>query len=118
LLVDTTTANNDNLHVGSVVPVRFAQTGSTTMRIGGIFKPNPLVGSFVTGDGFFLSHYDNPLPIGVLLSTAPGATGLGRALNTALLPFANVGYKTRGQFEQSQQSQINQELGLVYVLLA
>ncbi len=118
LLIDTTTAHNDNLRVGSVVPVKFAQTGSTTMRIGGIFKPNPLVGSFVTGDGFFLSHYDNPLPIGVLVSTAPGAAGLGRALNTALLPYANVGYKTRAQFEQSQQSQINQELGLVYVLLA
>ena len=35
-----------------------------------------------------------------------------------LTPYANVGYKTRAQFEQSQQDKINQELGLVYVLLA
>lgn len=118
LLIDATTANGDNLHVGSVVPVRFAQTGQTTMRIGGIFSPNPLVGSFVTGDRFFLAHYNGPLPIGVLLRTAPGATGLGRALNAALLPYANVGYKTRAQFEQSQQNKVNQELGLIYVLLA
>ncbi len=34
------------------------------------------------------------------------------------MPYANVGFKTRAQFEQSQQNQINQELGLVYVLLA
>ena len=88
------------------------------MTIGGIYKPNPLVGSFVVGDGFFLSHFDNPLPIGVLLSTAPGAPNLGPALNRALTPYANVGYKTRAQFEQSQQNKINQELGLVYVLLA
>ena len=118
LLVDTNTANADNLHVGSVVPVKFAQTGAATMTIGGIYKPNPLVGSFVVGDGFFLSHFDNPLPIGVLLSTSPGAPDLGPALNRVLTPYANVGYKTRAQFEQSQQNTINQELGLVYVLLA
>ncbi len=118
LLVDTNTANADNLHVGSVVPVKFAQTGAATMTIGGIYKPNPLVGSFVVGAGFFLSHFDNPLPIGVLLSTSPGAPDLGPALNRVLTPYANVGYKTRAQFEQSQQNTINQELGLVYVLLA
>ncbi|MGO9822599.1 MAG: ABC transporter permease, partial [Solirubrobacteraceae bacterium] len=118
LLVDTTTAGNDDLHVGSVVPVKFAQTGATTMRIGGIFKPNPLVGSFVVGDQYFITHFNNPLPVGVLLSVAPGTPSLNRALNTALLPYANVGFKTRAQFEQSQQNQINQELGLVYVLLA
>jgi putative ABC transport system permease protein len=118
LLVDTTTANADHLHVGSVVPVKFAQTGASAMRIGGVFKPNPLVGSFVVGDGFFLSHFESPLPIAVLLATAPGAGDLGPALNNALQPYANVGYNTRAQFEQSQQSKINQELGLVYVLLA
>ncbi len=118
LLIDTTTASKDDLHVGSVVPVNFAQTGNTTMTIGGIFKPNPLVGSFVAGDGFFRSHFDNPLPIGVLLSTAPGAPNLGPTLNRILDPYANVSYKTRAQFEQSQQNSINQELGLIYVLLA
>jgi putative ABC transport system permease protein len=31
LLIDTTSANSDDLHVGSTVPVTFAQTGTTTM---------------------------------------------------------------------------------------
>jgi len=118
LLIDTTTASSDGLHVGSMVAVKFAQTGSSTMRIGGIFKPNPLVGSFVTGAPFFLAHYDNPLPDAVLLSTAPGAHDLGAALNRVLDPYANVSYKTRAQFEQSQENSINQLLGLIYVLLA
>ncbi len=47
LLVDTNTAKDENLHVGSRVPVTFAQTGPTTMRVGGIYKYNPLVGSYV-----------------------------------------------------------------------
>jgi len=118
LLVDSNTASTHHLHVGSVVPVKFAQTDSTTMRVGGIFKANPLLGSYVTGDAFFLSHFDNPLPIAMLLSTAPGARGLDGALNDALVPYANVSVKTRAQFEASQQASVNQLLGLVYVLLA
>ena len=118
LLIDTTTADADGLSVGSVVPVTFAQTGRATMRIGGVFTPNPLLGSFVVGDGIFLSHFNSPLPVAVLIRTAPGATGLGRALNRVLGPYANVGFKTRAQFEQAQQASVNQLLGLIYVLLA
>jgi putative ABC transport system permease protein len=118
LLIDTNTATDKHLHVGSTVAVKFAQTGASTMRVGGIYKPNPLVGSFVTGERFFISHFDDPLPIGVLLATAPGAPSLGPGLSRVLEPYANVGWKTRSQFERSQQSKINQELGLVYVLLA
>jgi putative ABC transport system permease protein len=112
LLVDTTTATKDHVHVGSTVPVKFARTGSTTMTVGGIFKSNPLLGSYVTGDDFFLSHFENPLPVAVLLSGSP------EGLNQALRPYANVSAKTRAQFEASEQASVNQLLGLVYVLLA
>jgi putative ABC transport system permease protein len=118
LLIDSTTASSDNLHVGSVVPVRFAQTGSATIRIGGIFKPNPLAGSFFVGDRFFRSHFDNPLPVVVLLRTAPGIRDINPTFNRVLTPYANVSSKTRAQFESDQKHQIDQLLGLVYVLLA
>jgi putative ABC transport system permease protein len=118
LLTDTNTARADHLEVGSVVHVTFAQTGPTTMRIGGLYKANPLVGSFIVGEGFFLSHFADPLPTGVLLRTAAGAAPLDRALNRALVPYANVGFETRAQFESDQKSKVKQELGLVYVLLA
>jgi putative ABC transport system permease protein len=118
LLVDTNTARADHLAVGSIVPVSFARRGPTRMRIGGLFRPNPLVGSFIVGEGFFLSHFDNPLPTGVLLRVASGAPSLASALNRALTPYANVSSKTRAQFESAQKSKINQQLGLVYVLLA
>ena len=67
------TADNDNLHVGSVVPVKFAQTGPTTMRIGGIFKPNPLVGSFVVGDAVLPLALRQPTP-----DRRPAEHGAGR----------------------------------------
>jgi putative ABC transport system permease protein len=118
LLIDTTTANKDHLSVGSVVPVKFAQTGSTTMRVGGIFKPNALLGSFLVGDGFFLSHFDSPLPVAVLVSTKSGTNGITPALNAGLKAYPTVKVQTRAQFEKSQQAQVNQLLGLVYALLA
>jgi putative ABC transport system permease protein len=118
LLIDTTTANSDNLSVGSVVPVKFAETGNSTMRIGGIFKPNALLGSFLVGDAFFLSHFDTPLPVAVLLSTSSGTTDVTSAVKAGLTAFPNIQVQTRAQFEKSQQAQVNQLLGLVYALLA
>jgi putative ABC transport system permease protein len=118
LLIDTTTASAQHLSVGSAVPVTFAQTGPATMRIGGIFKANPLIGSYVAGAGFFISHFHNPLPIAVLISTQPGTRHVERAINSYLDVYPNVGVQSRAQFEQSQQATVNQELGLIYVLLA
>ena len=118
LLIDTTTASAQHLSVGSTVPVTFAQTGPATMRIGGIFKANPLIGSYLAGAGFFRSHFHNPLPVAVLIGTQPGAGHVERAVNRYLNVYPNVGVQSRAQFEQSQQAAVNQELGLVYVLLA
>jgi putative ABC transport system permease protein len=119
LLVDTTTANTDHLSIGSVVPVKFAETGSSTMRIGGIFKANALLGSFVAGDSFFLSNFNNPLPVAVLLRTDSGASKAGTAaVGARLSAYANLKIQTRAEFEKTQQMQVNQLLGLIYALLA
>jgi putative ABC transport system permease protein len=117
LLIDTTTANTKHLSVGSVVPVTFAQTGRTTMRVGGVFKPNALIGSYLVGDSFFLYHFANPLPVAVLVQTG-GAAATGAALVHGLSAYPNLKIQTRAAFEKSQQQQVNQLLGLVYVLLA
>ena len=89
------------------------------MRIGGIFKPNALLGSYVVGDRFFLSHYDNPLPVAVLLQTHDSSAGTtGTPSTPGWPPIPNLKIQTRAQFEKSQQAQVNQLLGLVYALLA
>jgi putative ABC transport system permease protein len=88
------------------------------MRIGGIFKPNALLGSFLVGDGFFLSHFNAPLPVAVLLSTTTGTPGITRAVSDGLKAYPNIQIQTRAQYEKAQQAQVNQLLGLVYALLA
>ena len=117
LLVDTTTANSDHLTVGQSVPVKFALTGHQTMRIGGIYQPNALVGHFLVSQAFFVRHFQNPLPGAVLLKT-DGSPGVQQAVTRALAPYPNVKVQSRAQFEATQTAQVNQLLGLVYALLA
>jgi putative ABC transport system permease protein len=116
LLIDSTTATKDHLIVGDTVPVRFAYTGPTTIRIGGIYQANVLIQSYLVSSAYFLAHFRQPHPGAVLVRTSgPGAA---TAVTNALAPYGDVQVQTRAQFEQAQVSSVNQLLGLVYALLA
>jgi putative ABC transport system permease protein len=116
LLIDSTTASSDHLSVGDQVAVKFALTGPSTMRIGGIYRSNALIGSYLISEPFYLSHFQNPLPGAVLLKT-DGNPAVAQAVNDVLRPYPNVQVQTRAQFEKSQTATINTLVGLVYALL-
>jgi putative ABC transport system permease protein len=115
LLIDSTTATSKHLSVGDSVQARFARTGPTVLRIGGIYQANALIGSYLVSAGFFGAHY-SPQPPGALLLRTNGAA-VDNAVTKALAPYQNLQVQTRAQFEQSQVSAVNQLLGLVYALL-
>jgi putative ABC transport system permease protein len=117
LLIDATTAKNDDLAVGDSVPVRFAYTGPTTVKIGGIYQSNALIESYLVSAPYFLAHFRQPHPAAILASTG-GSTSVATAVTNALAPYGNVQVQTRQQFQQAQVSSVNQLLGLVYALLA
>jgi putative ABC transport system permease protein len=116
LLIDSTTAQNKHLALGDTVASRFALTGPTTLRIGGIFQANALIGSYLVSSAYFLSHY-TAQPPGALLLRTNGSAATDNAVTNALAPFPNLKVQTKAQFEQSQVSAVNQILGLVYALL-
>jgi len=117
LLVDSTTATKDHLAVGGTAPIRFAYTGPTTIRIGGVYQSNALIGSYLVSAPYFLAHFRQEPPGAVLVSTN-GSPGVDAAVTRALAPFPTVQVQTRAQFQQSEISSVNQLLGLVYALLA
>ena len=43
VLVDETTATNDNVHIGDTITMTFATTGDKTFTVGGIYKDNQLL---------------------------------------------------------------------------
>ena len=115
LLVDTDTADSKHLSVGDTLQVKYAKTGLTDMRVGGIYKVNALLGSYVVSDQFFLAHFDQSIPVAVLARTSGDQD---QAVTAALAAFPNAQVQTRAEFEESQKQQVSKLLGLVYALLA
>jgi putative ABC transport system permease protein len=119
LLIDTTTADSKHLVVGDSERVTFARTGPTTIRIGGVYKPNAVFGTYLVGGGYFLEHFDTPLPTAVLITSTGGTSPAAQAtISNGLKPFPNVKVQTQTEFKKTQQAQVNQLLGIIYVLLA
>jgi putative ABC transport system permease protein len=119
LLIDATTARTKHLSVGSILAVSFPEIENSTMRVGGIFQPNALIGSYLVGSGFFQSHFPGQLPGGIAIRARRGAAKtVDREVTDALKSYPNLTIQTRAQFEQAQTAAINQVLGLVYALLA
>ena len=120
VLVDTTTATKDKLHVGQRLAVTFAETGPTTLRIGGIYKPNIILGSYLIGRSTFTSHFAaSTLPIVLLVKTSePSSPAMTAELKRGLAGYPNLEVQTRAEYEKTQEAQVNQLLGLVYALLA
>jgi putative ABC transport system permease protein len=116
LLIDSTAATSERLSVGDTVPVAFARTGSSAVRIGGIYQANAVIGSYLVSAPFFLRHF-SPQPAALLLRTSGGGAVAG-AVTRALARYPNAQVQTRAQFEQTQTASVNQLLGLVYALLA
>jgi putative ABC transport system permease protein len=117
LLIDSTTATNDHLAVGDTVPIRFASTGPTTIKIGGIYQSNALIQSYLVSAPYFLAHFRQPHP-GAVLASTNGSSGDEAAVSNALAPYGDVQVQSRAQFEQMEASSVNKLLGLVYALLA
>jgi putative ABC transport system permease protein len=117
MLIDSTTATANHLVVGDTVPVKFAYTGATTVRIGGIYQANALIESYLVSSDYFTAHFRDPHPAAVLLATN-GGSGVEAAVTQALASYPTAKVQSLAQFEQSETASINQLLGLVYALLA
>jgi putative ABC transport system permease protein len=117
LLIDSTTATSKHLSVGDTLPVTFARTGSSTLRIGGVYQANALIGGYLVSAGFFTVHFASQPPAALLVQTNGSGT-VNAAVTRALAAYPNLQVQTRAQFEQTQTAAVNQLLGLVYALLA
>ncbi len=119
MLISSTIANTKHLKVGDTIRVRFAKTGATSVRIGAVFKPNALLGSYVVGDGFFRAHFaSSTQPVVLLLNTSSVSPASDNSIKAGLSAFTNLKIQTRDEFIKTEQAQVNQLLGLVYALLA
>jgi putative ABC transport system permease protein len=102
-----------------MLPMTFAQTGDTQLRIGGTFAKNQLLGNYLVSTSTFDAHFPDRLDFVVLARARAGvAPAAARAaVERVTDEFPNVEVRDQAEFKQQQEDQVNQILGLITALL-
>lgn len=118
LLVDDTVAKNDHYHLGDTLRMGFTATGVRPVVIGGFYKTNQLLGSYVISNQLLAANVVQVADVGIALRTADQSPATKSALQSAMRSYPNVRVQTASEFKNTQKQQINTVLGIVYALLA
>jgi putative ABC transport system permease protein len=118
IAMDETRAKALGLRVGATVPVQFVDR-SETLTVAGIFTGSSQVKLLISQDEW-VKHAPTDQNFLVLVKVRPGAdrAAVDAAVRTATMPFPTVHADDTAQFVAEQSKQVDQVLGLVYVLLA
>jgi len=120
ILVGEEELESKNLQIGGMLPMTFARTGDTELRIAGTFAKNQLVGSYLVSTATFEANFTDRLDFVVLAKVRPGVdpAAARAAVERVTDEFPNVELRDQAEFKQQQEDQVNQILGLVTALLA
>jgi putative ABC transport system permease protein len=120
LAVSEKTAREQDWKLGTEVPVRFP-TGERTLTIQTIYGIGTREGlsdfaiSLAAADIGYVEHIDNQVYVKLAPDVSPSEGR--RVLDQVAKPYPNVEVKDRTEFKEQFAEQVNQILGLVYVLL-
>jgi putative ABC transport system permease protein len=121
LAVSRAVADDHKWRIGSTVPVRFPN-GTTDLTVRMIFGNGQKEGlaDYAFSIATFDEHYTNQLDQQVYVKLGSGVSPAeGRqALDGVIKAYPNAELQDRTEFKEAQAAQINQLLGLIYVLLA
>jgi len=119
VLVDEPTARSHGWHPGSTFRPRFLDGSTPSLRVGGTYPANLLVGAFVVGLQTFTAHGGGEQDEFLYVRKAADAdTGTVHAgLTDVLRAYPNVQVKDQTQFKADQRKQVGQLINLIYALL-
>jgi putative ABC transport system permease protein len=105
------------LHVGDAVQVRFAKTGLQSFTVGATFEQ--AFGSLLLGLPAWEANVADQFDSVVFVLKADGASldEAKAAIEEVAAPYPTAKVQNLGEFKEGQTAQINQLLGLIYVLL-
>jgi putative ABC transport system permease protein len=110
-------ATDNNLHIGSKVPIQFAQTGTKVFTVQVIYKQAGFA-DWVVGLDAYEANFADQFDAQIYVKTTNGVTPENTAaLKQVLKQYPGPELQTRDQFKASQAGQINQLLNLIYALL-
>jgi putative ABC transport system permease protein len=118
-LVDSTEAASENIHVGSVLTMTFANGDKVNMSVGGIYTPDALISGFLVSLDTLNPHVTTARDADIALNPAPGVslpTAQASLLND-LRAYSQLSGLTRTQYKNLISAGLNTFLNLIYVLL-
>jgi putative ABC transport system permease protein len=113
-------AKTQHLHLGSIVSMKFAETGVQQLKVAAIYGTKDPMGPYAVSikafDANVAAHVDNV----VLITNAKGVSmdQARHAIDGVLSQYPTATLRTKDEFKGSIANEINKILNLVYVLLA
>jgi putative ABC transport system permease protein len=122
LLVAKTKADSLKLHLGDAVTIEYPTGGTTSVRVGGIFKDNNLLGNgganYLISLSTYEQHYNTQLDAVVYVLAQPGQQqAVSSALATTLKAYPQVKIQSQTDYKASISKQIDQFVNLIFGLL-
>ncbi|HKN90968.1 MAG TPA: ABC transporter permease, partial [Acidimicrobiia bacterium] len=120
LAVSAQVAADQGWHVGSTVPVAFADGTRRDLTVGAVYAARDVAGDYLLPRATWAPHAPQDTDRLVLVSLRPGvAVPAGQAaVERAAAPFGRPPVQDRAGYVQSATQRIDMMLGIVYVLLA
>lgn len=118
-LVSDDVAKDKHLSVGSTVPVVWEDGAKETLRVGGVYASNQLIGKYLVDDSA-ATHFRRQLYFAALVKAAPGQDvgALRQSLDRAMQPFPNIQVQDQSEFVGDAAKQIDQLVQFFQLLLA
>jgi putative ABC transport system permease protein len=120
LAVSSSLAGKRGWHVGSAVPVGFADGTGRDLTVGAVYRSTDMAGDILLPRATWASHAPQDTDRLVFVSLRPGvdAAAAKAAVEQAAAPFGRPSVEDRAGYVKSATKPINMMLGIVYVLLA
>jgi putative ABC transport system permease protein len=111
-------ADANHWKIGSVIPTTFVETGQLPLTVRYIYKANTF-GDYFISLKTYEKNFTEQLDFLILAKLKPGVSAdQGRkAIEPLLKPYPTAKLKDNAQYKADQKKQVNQVLGLFYVLL-
>jgi len=105
--------------VGTVLPVAFTDGTRTQFRVGALYKYADVTGNYFMSRAAWQPHATQDLDVLDLVKVSPGAdlAAVKTSIQQVVKPYGSPDVQDRNEYLQSVTSNVNQLLGLVYVLL-
>ncbi|HVL91878.1 MAG TPA: FtsX-like permease family protein [Acidimicrobiales bacterium] len=113
-------AEREGLAVGDTVPVRFAETGDTRLRVAAVYAEDGVAGTHLVSLALHEANFPHRFDVSVLMDLADGADPdrARAAVESVAGRYANAEVRDQRQYADAQAGRVDQILNLIYVLLA